>query len=105
MSRDRWLVHIEHGEYSNWCYDPIGIFDTEEEAREFASRIRIRLTKRGWLVEEWRSKHPDDVLVPFERRDDGTYSLVGDEDDECELFITCFKGGIGVLPSFAEVVA
>ena len=104
MSKDRWLVHIEHGQYSEWCYNPIGIFDTEEEAREFASRIRIRLTKRGWLVEGWMSKHPDDVLVPFERRDDGTYSLVGDEDDECELFITCFKGGIGVIPSFAEVV-
>ena len=102
MSRDRWLVHIEHGEYSDWCYDPIGIFDTEEEAREFASRIRIRLTKRGWLFEEWMSKHPDDVLVPFERRDDGTYSV--GEDEECGLFITCFKGGIGVIPSFAEVI-
>ena len=33
MSKDRWLVHIEHGEYSDWCYDPIGIFDTEDGKR------------------------------------------------------------------------
>ena len=28
---DKYLVHAEHGEYSDWCYDPLGIFDTEED--------------------------------------------------------------------------
>ena len=103
MSKDRWLVHIEHGEYSDWCYDPIGIFDTEEEAREFASRIRIRFRRRGWLVEV-SPPSADDVLVPFVQQDDGTY-ICGVGDEECGLFITRFKGGIGIFPSFVEVDA
>lgn len=103
MSKDRWLVHIEHGQYSDWCYDPLGIFDTEEEAREFVSRIRIRYRERGWLVEVFPPR-PDDRLVPFVRQDDGTY-ICGESNDECTLFITRFNNGIGVLPDFVEVDA
>ena len=30
-----WMVHAEHGEYSDWTYAVAGVFSTYEKAREY----------------------------------------------------------------------
>lgn len=103
-AKDRYLVHAEHGEYSGWCYDPLGIFDTEAEAREFASRLRVCVNKCG-SIPDWRDRMQTDTLEPLVAKEDGTYRVSGiDGDDGCTVYVTKFEGGIGVIPSWIEVI-
>lgn len=102
-AKDRFLVHAEHGEYSDWCYDPLGIFDTEAEAREFASRLRVRIDQYG-SISDWDEPMRGDTFEPLVAKEDGTYRCLGlDEHDGCTVYVTRFEGGIGVIPSWIEV--
>lgn len=102
-AKDRYLVHAEHGEYSDWCYDPLGIFDTEEEAREFASRLRVRVNEYG-LINDWTEPRQTDTLEPLVVNEDGTYSYSGvGYGNDCDVFVTKFEDGIGIIPSWIEV--
>lgn len=102
-AKDRYLVHAEHGEYSDWCYDPLGIFDTEEEAREFASRLRVRVNEYG-LINDWTEPRQTDTLEPLVVNEDGTYGYSGvGHGNDCDVFVTKFEGGMGIIPSWIEV--
>ncbi|MBR3226846.1 MAG: hypothetical protein IKF78_16145 [Atopobiaceae bacterium] len=102
-ANDRYLVHAEHGEYSDWCFDPLGIFDTEAEAREFASHLRVCVNECG-SIPDWRDMMQTDTLEPLVAKEDGTYRVLGlGEHDGCAVFVTKFEGGIGVFPSWIEV--
>ena len=101
---DKYLVHAEHGEYSDWCYDPLGIFDTEAEAREFASRLRVRIDEDG-SISDWDEPMRGDTLEPLVADEDGTYSYdgIGLYGSSCTVFVTKFEDGIGIIPSWIEV--
>ena len=103
-AKDRYLVHAEHGEYSDWCYDPLGIFDTEAEAREFASRLRVRINEYGSIA-DWCEPSQTDTLEPLVAEEDGTYSYdgIGRYGSSCTVFVTKFEGGMGIIPSWIEV--
>lgn len=102
-AKDRYLVHAEHGEYSDWCFDPLGIFDTEEEAREFASRLRVRVSEYG-LISDWDEPMRNDTFKPLVAKDDGTYSFSGiDWHEGCTVYVTKFEDGMGIIPSWIEV--
>lgn len=102
-AKDRYLVHAEHGKYSDWCYDPLGIFDTEAEAREFASRLRIRINEYGTIA-DWGEPRETDTLEPFSAEENGTYDHSGrGYGNSCTVFVTKFEGGIGIIPSWIEV--
>ena len=101
---DKYLVHAEHGEYSDWRYDPLGIFDTEAEAREFASRLRVRINEYGSIA-DWCEPRQTDTIEPLVAEEDGTYSYggIGRYGSSCTVFVTKFEGGIGIIPSWIEV--
>jgi hypothetical protein len=102
-AKDRYLVHAEHGEYSDWCFDPLGIFDTEAEAREFASRLRVRVNEYG-LISDWDEPMRGDTFEPLAANEDGTYRYSGsDWHYGCTVFVTKFEGGRGIIPSWIEV--
>ena len=102
---DRYLVHAEHGEYSDWCFDPLGIFDTEAEAREFASRLRVRVNEYG-TISDWDEPIRGDTFEPLAANEDGTYSYSGvGYGNHCTVYVTKFEGGMGIIPSWIEVDA
>ena len=104
-AKDRYLVHAEHGEYSDWCFDPLGIFDTEAEAREFASRLRVRVNEYG-TISDWDEPMRGDTFEPLAANEDGTYSYSGvGYGNGCGVFVTKFEGGMGIIPSWIEVIA
>ncbi len=114
--RDVWFVHAEHGEYSDWCFDPLGVFDSEQEAREFVSRLRAVFTEYDRL-DDWSyrpSRRDDSKLAPFHEieRNKTSWPTFGVSAEfvtlvdkhEPTVYISRFEGGIGVIPSWMEVV-
>lgn len=69
-----YMVHREHGDYSDWTYDVLGVFSTEERAERYLSRVVLHVRNgfgyRSWYDEPGWNTHP----VALAKADDGTWA-------------------------------
>ena len=74
-----WMVHAEHGEYSDWTYAVAGVFSTYEKAREYVLTQSYPVDEDGDYIHAWER----DIITPVgqkvaRERADGSF-IMGDD--------------------------
>ena len=56
-----YMIHYEHGEYSDWCYCVVGIFSSLEKAKDFMRSIEVNVAydKGAKYCRVYQGRKPD----------------------------------------------